>query len=174
MVKDFRDVVGKHHRVGTNNKLMRKAMLLDEKKKLQHQFKETFKASGDKIEEGNEQGNEEEMITISKLGKVFCETLTFCVECELWRSNDNAQDHLTLHDDSSCIHPEMIYSPIIGVSWIDTSIDLCFKGNHNNDESKRDKIDFKPLRMIQPTQENQQCDDEKEVECAMSTTFLFV
>ena len=36
MVKDSRDVVGKHYRVGTTNKLRREAILilLDDKKKL--------------------------------------------------------------------------------------------------------------------------------------------
>ena len=45
MVKDIRDVVGKHYRVGTTNKLRREAILIDNKKKLHYRFKETFKIS---------------------------------------------------------------------------------------------------------------------------------
>ena len=92
LVKDIRDVVGKHYRVGTTNKLRREAILLDDKQKIQHQFKETFKTSRDGA--NDEQDNEEEKITFSKLGKVYYETLLFCVESELWKHT--RQDRLSL------------------------------------------------------------------------------
>ena len=76
-------MVGKHYRVVTTNTLRREAIRLDDKKKLHHQFKETFKISCDGA--NDEQDNKEERTTCNKLSKTFCETLLFRVASELWK-----------------------------------------------------------------------------------------
>ena len=63
-------------------KLVWEAILLDEKKKLQAQLRETFTLSCDKVDDNNE-----DRIIFSKLGKVFCEKLVFCVDNSLWQSD---------------------------------------------------------------------------------------
>ena len=93
MVKDIRDVVGKYHRSGTRRKLMREAVLLKEKKK----FQETFNSKQGTDDDG-EVGNKEGMMTFSKMGKIFCESLVFCHDNKFWSSADK-RGCLCLHND---------------------------------------------------------------------------
>lgn len=174
MVRDNREDNGKFHRVGTQNKLTRGAMLMDDKKKLQQQFKDTFKASRDARDEGDSDDNEHERITSSKLGKVFCETLVWCMSAKLWKAT--SLNRLSLSEDGPLVYPEMISAPTIGVSRMNTFIDQRFKNNANNphDEAQQNKLDSELLRMIQPTQEKQKTNDELGLERAVSTTFSFV
>ena len=160
MVKDMRNVVGKHHRVGTKNKLNRAAVLLE--------AKTSFNLSQDKDKDNV---NEEERITKSKLGKVFCESLVFCVGTNLWKSTDVKR--LSLRDNLQSINPEMISILSIGEQRMDQSIDKL-KGNIDENDAEAEVRDSTLLRTIQPTMEKQTNDDLLDAERAVSTTFSFV
>ena len=77
MVKHIRDMVGNHYRFGTTNKLRWGAILLDNKKKLCHQFKETFKIFSDGA--NDEKDNEDEIITFTKLAEAIG-SVVVCME----------------------------------------------------------------------------------------------
>ena len=81
--KDTKDIVSKYHRKGAKDNLIQETMLLDEKEKLQQQFKNTSKISCADVDAFVD--NEEKM-TFSKVGKVFCffKELAFCVGSGLW------------------------------------------------------------------------------------------
>ena len=166
MVKDMRAVAGKHYRKGTTNKLNRAAILLDEKKTLQDAFK--LEKEGD----SKNYNQEEERITSSKLGKVFCESLLFCIDSKLWKSTEKTR--LSLQEGWPDINPEMISIALIGEDRMDQYIDLHLKGTTDLNDREREIKDSDLLRTIQPTVENQQSDDEKDVERSVSTTLSYV
>ena len=64
-------------------------------------------------------------------------------------------------------------APSIGASRMDTYIDIRFKGNEDTVDGVRDKVDLELLRMIQSTQEEQNNNDTRGLERAVSTTYLF-
>ena len=105
LVMNTRDVDGKHHWMGTKNILTQATLLLNERKTLQDMFSLTQEGRCDTE-------NEEVMITSSKLGKVFCESLVFCDDVNLWRSTD--VNCLSLKDDLLAISAKVISVPIIG------------------------------------------------------------
>ena len=70
--------------------------------------------------------NEEVRITPIKLGKVFCESLVFCDDVNLWRSTD--VNRLSLKDDLPAISAKVISVPVIGEDRMNEYINLIIKG----------------------------------------------
>ena len=68
----------------------------------------------------------------------------------------------------------MISAPSIGESWMDTYIDIRFKGNGDTGDGVRDKVHSELLRMIQPTQEEHINNNTRDLEPTVSITFLVV
>jgi hypothetical protein len=158
-IKAMRETVGKFYRAGSDNKVIKQALLLN----LKQQFTSVFKSEIGKSDTRDKNSLKE--------CKVFCETVAAFDEFNLWTDEDTKRIKLTKKSED--MNVDAIDAPQIGESRMASYMTAKFgAGLSCSQYANRDEDEMNVsglLKTINPTMKKQNEDDKIEVDRSTAT-----